>query len=193
MSSPEILSPTSTPLADDTMSPRPVPSSASSPLASPRPSSKLTSTHIQTMLRTKPSEYVVVENTGKHTSNCWSSFGFPALVDHRGVPNKIDGFVSCRKCLSTYSFASNSTRYLNRHDCNASPLRYAQADENKGSSAQRCLASFYPTKATTLKPAEATKIKDLQARWVSQNIRPFSVVEDEGLRHLVQECIAIGE
>jgi hypothetical protein len=37
------------------------------------------------------------------------------------------------------------------------------------------------------------RIKDLQAEWVCQSVRPFSIVEDKGLRRLIQECISIGE
>lgn len=36
------------------------------------------------------------------------------------------------------------------------------------------------------------RIKDLLAKWVCQDIRPFVIVEDEGFRHLAQELISIG-
>jgi hypothetical protein len=87
---------------------------------------------------------------------------------------------------------SNSTRFLNQHDCEVSKEINKRLEAKGTSSAQRCLTAFYPAKPVTLKVSEITKIKDLQARWVCQSIRPFSIVEDNGLRRLIPECISIG-
>ena len=38
---------------------------------------------------------------------------------------------------------------------------------------------------------EKTKIKDLLVDWVCTDIRPFSIVNDNGLRSLVQEYISL--
>ena len=193
MSSPEILSPVSSARCENAM---PRDSSASLPNSSPSStcdSNRMTCTDIQWMLKSKPNECIIIENTGKHTSDCWTLFGYPALVNEYGDPRRINGFVSCRKCLSTYSFVSNSTRFLNRHDCDAARERNRKLQTNARSSVQRCLSSFYPVKPTALKAQEQTKIKDLQTEWICQNVRPFSIVEDTGLRRLIQECICIGE
>jgi hypothetical protein len=192
MSSPEILSPVSTSRGGNALSRGSNVSSVNSPLSSPRNSDKFTCAQLQLMLKTKPIEYIIIENTGKHISDCWNSFGFPAIVGHNGDPQRIDGFVSCRKCFATYSFMSNSTRFLNQHDCEVSKEINKRLEAKGTSSAQRCLTAFYPAKPVTLKVSEITKIKDLQARWVCQSIRPFSIVEDNGLRRLIQECISIG-
>ena len=133
-----------------------------------------------------------MDNTGKHFSDCWDLFGFPAVIDDNGDPQRIDGFVSCRKCFTTYSFKSNSTLLLKQHDCEISKERNKRLLANGSPSTQQSLSSFYPTQSATLKPSEIMKIKDLQAEWICQNIRPFSIVEDNGLRRLIQECISIG-
>ena len=36
-------------------------------------------------------------------------------------------------------------------------------------------------------------VKYLEAQWICESIRPFSIVEDAGLRTLMQECISIGK
>ncbi|CAF4194750.1 unnamed protein product [Rotaria magnacalcarata] len=118
---------------------------------SPPPDSHLhnfTCSKILILLETKPEQYIIIKNTGKHTFDCWTNFGFPAIVNRDGKAKRIEGFVSCQHCFSTYSFISSSTRCLNRHKCNNSKI--------------------------------------------CQNIRPFSIMEDDGLRQLIQECISIG-
>ncbi|CAF3625513.1 unnamed protein product [Rotaria socialis] len=185
MSSPEILSLLRT--TRDCNSSR-----LNSSISSPGDSNKFTCSQIQLMLKTKSSQYTIIDNTGKRTSNCWNSFGFPAIINHNGDFQRVDGFVSCRKCFATYSFTSNSTRLLNQHVCEASEERNKRLEVKSTPSAQRRLTSYCSTKRVTLKESEISKIKDLQAQWVCQSIRPFSIVEDSGLRRLIQECISIG-
>ncbi len=36
------------------------------------------------------------------------------------------------------------------------------------------------------------KIKNLLAEWVCMDIRPFSIVNDDGLKSIIQECILLG-
>ena len=147
---------------------------------------KLTCSQIRTLLKAKPNEYVILDNAGKHMSSCWTLFGFPAVVDYSGRCQRINGFVLCQKCFSTYSFVSDSTRYLNQHNCDT-------AKEKEIASKQRHLTSFYLRQQINLTESEIMKIKNLQAEWICQSIRPFSIVDDEGLHRLVQECISIGE
>jgi hypothetical protein len=192
MSSPEILSPVSVSRVGNASSRAVNVSLVNSSPSSIGNSNKWTCAEVQAMLKTKPSEYIIIENTGKHTSECWKIFGFPATVNNNGDPERIQGFVSCRKCFSTYSFISNSTRLLNQHDCEISKEKNKRLAANGSPSTQRCLTAFYPAQPVTLKASEIKKIKDLQAEWVCQSIRPFSIVEDDGLRRLIQECISIG-
>jgi len=193
MSSPEILSPVSILRVGNATLRGSNTSLAHSPSSSPRNSNKLKCVEIQTMLKTKPGEYIIIENTGKHTSDCWTLFGFPAIVNSNGDLERINGFVSCRKCFSTYSFISNSTRLLNQHACEKSNERNRKLTGNSTSSTQRSLTAFYSAQPVSLQASQIKKIKDLQAEWVCHSIRPFSIVEDDGLRRLVQECISIGK
>ncbi|CAF1093959.1 unnamed protein product [Adineta ricciae] len=192
MSSPEILSPVSVSRVKNGKSRGSHITLLNSSPSSPRNTDKAACAEIQLMLKTKSNEYVIIENTGKHSSNCWNLFGFPAVINDNGDAERISGYVSCRKCFITYSFVSNSTRFLNQHNCEAVKERNQRLAANGTPSAQRRLTTFFAGQSPTLKTPEVMKIKDLQAEWVCQNIRPFSIVEDQGLRRLVQECISIG-
>ena len=83
MSSPSILSPISVSRVENSTFRSPTVS-----LVDSSPSScnldKLTCANIQSMLKAKPDHYVIIENTGKHTSNCWTVFGFPAIITSGG-------------------------------------------------------------------------------------------------------------
>ncbi|CAF3139609.1 unnamed protein product [Rotaria sp. Silwood2] len=192
MSSPEILSPVSISRVGNANSPDSNASLVELSTSSPRNSVKLKSTQVQSMLRTNPYKYTIIENTGKRKSDCWSSFGFPAIIKKNSDPQRIDGFVSCKKCFTTYSFMSNSTRMLNQHNCESSKERNIILEANGTSPTQGRLTSFFRTKQASLKESEIMKIKDLQVEWICRNIRPFSIVEDNGLRRLIQECDRYG-
>jgi hypothetical protein len=44
----------------------------------------------------------------------------------------------------------------------------------------------------TLTAEQSNLIKDLIVRWVCGDIRPISIIDDEGLRVLIQECVKLG-
>ena len=77
---------------------------------------------IENLLKKEKDRFVVINNTNrKLTSASCQVFGFAAIIDSNGgPPERIDKFVSCRKCYKTYSFASNSTHFLLDHICNSS-------------------------------------------------------------------------
>lgn len=44
-----------------------------------------------------------------------------------------------------------------------------------------------------LSDKDALRMKDFAAQWICGDLRPFSVIDDSGLRNRAQECIRIGE
>ncbi|CAF5178476.1 unnamed protein product [Rotaria magnacalcarata] len=102
MSSPEILSPISTRHVEDATLHASTVLSKDSP-ASSQHSDRIKCSEIQSFLKLQPKKYIIIENAGKHTSHCWETFGFPALVHKDADPERIDGFVSCKK-VSNYIF-----------------------------------------------------------------------------------------
>jgi hypothetical protein len=155
---------------------------------------ELTGDKIHNMLKKKTLK--IVDSSKSHTAECWRRFGFPAAVDESGnVMKKFISFVSCKNCFVTYSFKSNSTSQMNKHKCENSPfLSSSTSERNSQSLKQSKIASYASNspQAVKLKECERNKIKNLLVQWVCTDIRPFSVVNDNGLRSLIQECISLG-
>ncbi|CAF3073631.1 unnamed protein product, partial [Rotaria sp. Silwood2] len=60
------------------------------------------------------------ENTQRHTSAVWSTFGFPIQLVKDGEYQRIYGFASCFESKATYTFQSSgcgSTKHLLRYVC----------------------------------------------------------------------------
>jgi hypothetical protein len=158
----------------------------------------MTCKKIQNLLKRKDKTLTIIDNTKKHSASCWDRYGFPATVDQNNmVVSKLDNFVSCKKCYVTYSFNSNSTTQMNKHNCeNLTALSSSKNSQTTVSS------SFQQTKIdlfTSIRPGsvklnqtEKKKLKDLLVEWTCMDIRPFSIVNDHGLKCLVQECISLG-
>ncbi|CAF3671087.1 unnamed protein product [Rotaria sordida] len=145
----------------------------------------------------KKKSLIITDASKKHTAKCWKRFGFPAATNKDGDVIKIfHSFVSCQTCFTTYSFKSNSTTLMNGHKCNDSSFSSSVINSQNHSQSLKQSNIFSYTSKTVqsvkLKECEKNKIKKLQAEWVCTNIRPFSVVDDSGLRSLVQECISLG-
>ena len=84
----------------------------------------MNSSEITKLLRTKPERYAVRKYKPKNSSSsCWSKFGLPTeIVDEKTNEIKIiDGFPSCRECLTTFVFRYGSkgtgTKNLTDHNC----------------------------------------------------------------------------
>ena len=145
----------------------------------------------------KKKSLTITDTSKHHTAGCWKRFGFPAAVNQNGnVIKNFYSFVSCRNFFITYSFKSNSTTLMKKHKCNNSSFSSSVINfQNHSQSFKQSKISSYTPKivqSIKLKEFEKNKIKKLQAEWVCTNIRPFSVVNDSGLRSLVQECISLG-
>ena len=136
---------------------------------------------------------VIDNDTSTFKSKCWQIFGFPARKNETNEYQRIPGFVSCRKCFKTYSYKSTTgTRQLNSHPCVPVSLTESKS-------------STIPTKQTTLDhipknlkqikldDKEINNFKILISKWICEDLRPFTVVEDGGLRKVFQELISLGK
>jgi hypothetical protein len=157
-----------------------------------------TPTRMEMLLKGQKDRFVIVDNTNRNlSSNCWQTFGFPAIIDpNGGDPERIDKLVSCRKCFKTYSFTSNSTRFLLGHSCLSSNTTDSHVTTDLATTSpsllQRSITDFATPKKRKVDDTTKRKIKELEARWVCQDMRPFSIVDDPGFRRLAQEMITIG-
>jgi hypothetical protein len=168
---------------------------------------------LSTFLKEQPDEFRIMKKE-KTTSNCWSIFGQPAKKNDEGTYVVIEGFVSCTKCFKTYSHnPTTGTKTLNSHSCVKefiSKLNDQEQNENivtPDSTNYNTISTPSSTSKTSmysplnrlglisrknLSDKEITKIKDLSAYWLCEALRPFSIMDDIGLRRLVQECINMG-
>lgn len=157
---------------------------------------EMTCKKIMFMLKNDKNNLKIIEHSKKHTSNCWSRFGFPAVVDADGkIVKKFNDFVSCKTCFITYSFKSNSTSAMNKHKCEDSFICSSTTQRNKPQSLKQSKIITYSSKtlrSIKLEDHEKNRIKKLLVEWICTDIRPFSVINDAGLRLLIQECIHLG-
>ncbi|CAF4188990.1 unnamed protein product [Rotaria sp. Silwood2] len=171
-----------------------------------------TTSSLTNFLKEKPDDFRIIKKE-KAISNCWSIFGQPARKNKEDTYVPIEGFVSCSKCFKTYVHNSNTgTKTLNAHLCvkqfladsndtakeNISLLEDTHNNAISATLSTSRLSMYSPLNRMgmitrkNLSEKEKAKIKDLSAFWLCGALRPFSIMDDIGLRRLVQECINIG-
>ena len=159
---------------------------------------------IESLLIRHKDHFVIIDNESKKlTSSCWQLFGFPATVDSNGgPPQRIEKFVSCRRCYKTYSFTSNSTRFLLDHVCSSSNATdgsnihassSSAASSCSPSTSQQPITLFTTPRKSRLTEMIKNKIKHLEARWIGEDMRPFTIVDDPGFRRIAQELVSVGK
>ncbi|CAF1430901.1 unnamed protein product [Adineta steineri] len=151
--------------------------------------------NIQHHLKYNKAEYVILNNSNnKNSSVCWRSFGFPAKLDINGVPQKINNFVSCKNCFTTYSYISNSTTFLMKHNCLSSDRKTNStlSSSCNTSSSQTLITTYGQPKTVRLPDSHSKEMKDLLVRWICKDVRPFAIVDDDGFRKIAQRCVSIG-
>ena len=155
--------------------------------------------HIENLLKKEKDRFVVINNINrKLTSAGWLVFGFPAIIDSNGgPPERIYKFVSCRNCYKTYSFASNSIRFLLDHISNSSDFNDQSntlaSMPSTSVALQRPITAFTAPKKTKLTDITKNKIKELEARWICDDMHFIAVVDDPGFRRVAQELVSIGK
>jgi len=177
-----------------------VPSSASSisissPSSSSEPSS-YTSERIFHLLKYEKHQYDIIDNkastaTGSH----WSVFGFPAKFNKETNDfERIVGFTSCRTCKKTFVYGPNSgTNHMKHHSCVTYEIKTSTSTSTptRSPKVQPTIDKMVMIRKT-LTAEQSNLIKDLIVRWVCGDIRPISIIDDEGLRALIQECVKLG-
>jgi hypothetical protein len=147
--------------------------------------SSYSSERICELLQYEKQKYDIIDNRASTAvASYWSCFGFPAKLNMTtGHFERIFGFTSCRKCKKTFVYGPNSgTAHMKQHPCTYNNIKI---------STQTPIDKMMLVRKT-LTNEQSKVIKDLIVRWVSGDIRPFSIIDDGGLRALVQECVRLG-
>ncbi|CAF1334764.1 unnamed protein product [Rotaria sordida] len=155
-----------------------------------------TTARIKFLLKQQPSTYTVLKNEKKKSSICWEVFGFPAKkLENTKEYKKIDGFTSCEKCYETFSYASTTgTRNMLSHSCvkNLSNTKITTFTSSSSSSQRKLNGMMKIYKKVKLSEQELNTVKNLVSSWICHDMRPFKIIEDLGLKDLLQEFIVLG-
>ncbi len=85
---------------------------------------------------------------------------------------KLNDSISCKTCSMTYSFKPNNTSDDSSFICSSTN------HQNKPQSVK-------------LEECEKNRAKKLLIEWVCTDIRPFSVINDDDLRSVIQKCMLL--
>ena len=144
------------------------------------------SKRISYLLKHEKYKYRIVDNKASSAvAPHWSVFGFPAKLNEKTSSfERIIGFASCNKCKKTFVYGTNSgTTHLKQHSC--------VIDADMKVSTQTSIDKMMLVRKK-LSDEQSKVIKDLIVWWVCGDIRPFSIIDDHGLRELIQECVRLG-
>ncbi|CAF2257460.1 unnamed protein product, partial [Rotaria magnacalcarata] len=161
-------------------------------------STPLKSEKIRLLLKHEPKKYKVIENdSSSPLLDWWTTFGYPAALDENNVFQRITGYVSCFKCFGTFVYGNNSgTTRLKQHAVKCSKAACSSSITIESSDLllrQSTLARHGFKKTIKLNENDLDNIKKLSALWVCQDTRPFSTLEDVGLRALAHELTSAPE
>jgi hypothetical protein len=159
-----------------------------------------TSERIKFLLKQHSSTYTVIKNekVNSNASTCWQVFGFPAKKSASTDEfEKIEGFASCRTCYQTFVHSSTSgTRNMISHSCvknltNTKITTYATASSPSNQTKINSVMNNY--KQVKLNEKEINIVKNLACSWICHDMRSFKIIEDNGLKGLLQEFIVLGK
>ncbi|KAI8128875.1 Transposable element Hobo transposase [Lucilia cuprina] len=130
-------------------------------------------------------ELVLSANNSR--SKCWNVFA--KIEDLNGEP--VLGYVYCRVCKKLYSFQRSSTTNLVRHGC------YKNAYVPKEFSViqiETPKLEISPQSSLDNEEVEyfSNNLKKLFTKWLIRYCRSYGLIQDDGLKAVFQEFIAIG-
>ncbi|CAF3806998.1 unnamed protein product [Rotaria sp. Silwood1] len=146
---------------------------------------KYNPSNIKILLKKQPEKYVLVDNhkvNHAKPSPCWNRFALPVVKNENNRHIVIKNFATCRSCYATYAFTYGSTKSLNSHKCVKESSSISTSPSPKSPSLNSKINRFSSEKKKTL--------TSLIALWICQNIRPISIVEDEGFLNIIQQCLS---
>jgi hypothetical protein len=160
--------------------------------------SSYTSKQLQRLLIKEKQKFRILKNEStKIIASWWRSFGYPAVLNEQDQFERIPGFISCLKCCHTsgYSVNSGTKRFISHADrCFPLVSSCPSADDkNDSQSTQLTLNNIGFKRKLKLTEKEQKDIKELYAKWVCEDLRPYSIVEDKGFQQIAQMFIRMGK
>ncbi|CAF0881874.1 unnamed protein product [Didymodactylos carnosus] len=128
----------------------------------------------------------------KENTPCWKKFGLPAVQNEE--TNRFDiiqGFTSCKACKTTYKYKQGSTTSMNEHKCAMGVMNQRTLNFPTKQSSSSANSITFSTMSKTIERKKKV-LTTLIAKWICFNVRPISIVEDEGFHAVIQECANTG-
>ncbi|CAF0973117.1 unnamed protein product [Adineta ricciae] len=158
-------------------------------------SSLYTNKQIEFFLRTDKQKYRILANeNNKKATSWWRSFGFPAVLNEKNGFERIHGYISCTKYYRTSIYGSKSgTKRFIDHANRCSPLSSQSIPNQRNpEESQATLDNIVIKKKAHITTKEQNEIKHLYAKWICEDLRPFTIVENNGFQQLAQTFIRLG-
>ena len=127
----------------------------------------------------------------------WRSFGYLTIKNENNKFEGINGFISYLKCYHTVRYGSTSgTKHFIEHANKCFPLASTDSsvdDTHDQKLVQYKLSQVGFRKEAKLSLKEKSELKDLYAKWICKDLRPFTIVEGYGLQSLASMFINLGK
>jgi hypothetical protein len=157
-----------------------------------------TSEQLKQFLLKKNEKYRLISNDStKSLAPWWRAFGVITVQNENNEFEPIVGFISCLKCYHTFRYGFKSgTKHFIDHADRCFPVASSDSaagitDDSKLVQRRLEQSGFQRKAKVTLK--ETNDFKDLYAKWICCDLRPFTIVEDFGFTQLANMFIKIGE
>ncbi|CAF1294249.1 unnamed protein product [Rotaria sordida] len=161
------------------------------------PSNSYTSEQLNHFLLRKNENFRLENNNStKILAPWWRAFGYITVKNKKKEFERINGFISCVKCYHTFRYgpASGTKHFVEHADRCFSLISSNSATDGARDSklvqSKLNQVGFRPKTKLTLK--EKKEFKELCAKWVCTDLRPFTIVEDYGFERLASMFIKIG-
>lgn len=127
----------------------------------------------------------------KFYSNVWKRFKAVEIHDPEAIATKeatiegksihlVEKFVACESCLSLFTYEpSKGTSHMNKHKC------YNPANQ------QTRITNFTEASKRKVPEQDQQRLNCAIVRFIATSLRPYSIMDDPGLRNLLQEYGAL--
>ncbi|CAF1295234.1 unnamed protein product [Rotaria sordida] len=143
---------------------------------------------ISSNLKLNKKNWMIVDVKDKK-SDRWKCFGIPARKIDEEKSELFEKFVSCKHCYITYSYSS-STRNMNKHIRICNGFNYTQI--HFITSTESNSLQLINTSTSSPLISSHSSSSNNKTEWICSNARPLSIVEDTGLKNIIEEAIRIG-
>ncbi|XP_050950428.1 E3 SUMO-protein ligase ZBED1 [Labeo rohita] len=132
----------------------------------------------------KGKEMEMVEPKAGFKSDVWKHFGFSLKRNEKGEKVTDKENTVCRHCQTVVKYKSGNTTNMRSHLLNHHPEKLREDTRSKIQSGQKTIKEAF-TASLPHNSAGAQEITRCIGEYIAKDLRPFSVVDNEGFKRLV--------